>query len=536
MWLGVAEWRWACYPQRTVEFSEAFFMTPIRIASIYLVVCSLWILLSDQVLFWLVGDDPTAFLFWQTAKGWLFVIGSCLLVYLLAQRLNGALIRQLDLKRRHLVQVRRKAYTDYLTGLPNRRYGLRLMRRLARQTQRSDYGFCILLLDVDDFKQINDSLGLRHGDRILMDVGQRIEQSLKPGEHLIRQGGDEFLVACTGVTSRHRMAQRTGELLEAIRQPLTVETMELVVTVSVGIACYPDDADQVATLMRSANLALNTSKRDKNCFNFYQPLMARNLQLRFDLQQRLREALDGDQLQVYFQPVYDAKNGNFSGSEALVRWPVEEGFISPAEFIPVAEQSGQIRRLGQRVLDRALLTTQALIESGGRPLSISVNVSPKQFVNGYILADVTQAIEQSGIAPSNVILEITEGVLLNNIEEASVVLHQLIALGVSISLDDFGQGYSSLSYLRQHPFSYLKIDREFIQGMVDSSQDRALVQASVAMARALQLKIVAEGVETAAQQQVLESLAVDYLQGFYLARPMPADNYRALLLKTGETV
>ncbi len=504
-------------------------MTPVRIALIYLGLASLWILLSDRILYWLVAADSSSFLFWQTTKGWLFVIASSVIIYLLAYRLNWALSRQLELKRRHLSLVRRKAYTDYITGLPNRRFGLRVVRRLLAQAERSDRGFCVILFDLDDFKQVNDSLGHRAGDQLIVALGQRLKAQLGPGEHLVHQGGDEFLLMCAGIEGRHRIAARAGALIESLSEPVVLEGMELTVTASAGVACYPEDGDQLSSLMRNVDLALHHSKKYKHCFNFYQPAMAKNMQHRFDLQQKLRETLDEDGLEVHFQPMYEPASGRFTGAEALVRWRTEEGFISPADFIPVAEHSGQIRKLGMMVLEKALCETVALIRASGQSLTISVNVSPKQFVHGYIVSDLRDALNFSGIDPHCVILEITEGVLLNNIIEATEALKQLTELGVAISMDDFGQGYSSLSYLRHHPFSYVKIDRSFVQGMDQSRQDRALVTASVAMAKALKLKVVAEGVETQTQSLALEKLGVDYLQGFWLARPMPAEEYRILV-------
>lgn len=504
-------------------------MTPVRIALIYLTIASLWILLSDRLLFSWVDDDSTSFLFWQTAKGWLFVIVSSIIIYLLAYRLNWSLSRQLSLKRRHLALVRRKAYTDYLTGLPNRRYGLRVMRRMLRQAERSGRGFCAMLLDIDDFKHINDNLGHREGDEVIGIIARRLKASLQPGEQIVRQGGDEFLLLCAGAEGRHRIASRAGQLLESLTEPVHAQGLELTVTASAGIACYPEDGQDINEIMRSADLALHQSKQYKNCFNFYQAAMASSMQYRFDLQQKLRSALAEDQLTVHFQPIFDPALGSFTGAEALVRWPTDSGFISPGEFIPVAEQSGQIRTLGSMVLERAFRETVALTHELKRSVTISVNVSPKQFVNGYILGDLQQALDATGIDPACVILEITEGVLLSNVLETRDVIEQLIKLGVAISMDDFGQGYSSLNYLRQHPFSYVKIDRSFIDGMDRSSKDRALVEASVAMARALNLRVVAEGVETESQKQALVALGVDYLQGFLLARPMPADEYRALL-------
>lgn len=504
-------------------------MTPVRIALIYLALASLWILLSDRVLYWLVAADSSSFLFWQTTKGWLFVIASSVIIYLLAFRLNWALSRQLDLKRRHLALVRRKAYTDYLTGLPNRRFGQRVVRRLLAQAERSGASVCVILLDLDDFKQVNDSLGHRAGDQLLVALAQRLQANLGPGEHLVRQGGDEFLLLCSGAESRARLADRISALLDVLTEPVAIEGLELTVTASAGLACFPQDGDQLGTLMRNVDLALHDSKKYKHCFNFYQPEMATNLQHRFDLQQALREALDNEAIEVYYQPVYEPATGRYSGAEALARWPTPDGFISPADFIPVAEQSGLIRRLGQMVLEKAFAHTAELIQQTGRPLTISVNVSPKQFVHRHIIMDLQLALSHSGIDPRCVILEITEGVLLNNVIEAAEIIRQLTALGVAISMDDFGQGYSSLSYLRQHPFSYLKIDRSFVQGMDQSRQDKALVEACVALAKGLDLKVVAEGVETEAQRLALEALGVEYLQGFWLARPMTAEAFTTLL-------
>ncbi|WP_051235676.1 putative bifunctional diguanylate cyclase/phosphodiesterase [Marinimicrobium agarilyticum] len=504
-------------------------MTPVRIALIYLSLASLWILLSDRLLFGWVAADSTSFLFWQTAKGWLFVGASSVIIYFLAERLNRALARQLEMKRRHLNVLRRKAYTDYLTGLPNRRFGLRTARRMIRRAEERGSGFGMILLDVDDFKRINDNLDQNAGDDLIVAVALRLQRQLQTGEHLIRQGGDEFMLLCAGIEGRHRIGQRVSAFLDSLAEPFELQGMELNISASAGIACYPEDGGQLSELTRNADLALHQSKRYKNCFNFYQPAFAETLLHRFDLQQRLSDALESEALTVYFQPIYDTVLRRCTGAEALVRWPTEDGFIPPSEFIPVAEQTGQIRAVGIFVLNRAFTHTVALMKTLDVSLTISVNVSPKHFVEGRIVRDVEQALASTGIDPRCVILEITEGVLLNNVHDVSEWLHRLIALGVSISMDDFGQGYSSLSYLRDHPFRYLKIDRSFIQTMERSPKDRALVEASFRMARALELKVVAEGVETEGQQTALRDIGVDYLQGFLLSRPLPADDYQALL-------
>lgn len=505
-------------------------MTPKRIALVYFFIGGLWILLTDWTLqFWLT--ETVRLTHWQTLKGWVFVTGSSLIVYALARRLQTQLQHELTIKRRHLAAIRRKAYTDYLTNLPNRRFGLRAIRQLIQKSKRNQAPFCILFLDLDNFKQINDTLGHSVGDRVILAVGARLQEALGSGEQLIRHGGNEFLILCECLATQEEAAKRASEVLETFASPVTVGAMSLRVTVSIGVSCFPEHGESLGSLMRSADLALQHSKKYKNCFQFYQAGMGKAMSYRFDLEQKLRRAVDEQQMEVYYQPIFDSGLQRFTGAEALLRWPGPEGFISPADFIPVAEQCGKIRELGAMVLMRAARDTQEVSKALGRPLSISVNVSPKQFANGYILQDLRTAMDFSGIDPACVILEITEGIFLSNIIETGEVLDRTVDLGVALSMDDFGQGYSSLSYLRKHPFSYLKIDQVFVQGMDESAQDRALVEASVAMAAALELKVVGEGVETETQKLALIELGVHYLQGFYLGHPMPLEDYRRFMIE-----
>ncbi len=503
-------------------------MTPKRIAFVYFLIAGLWILFSDLTLQLLLADVAELTL-WQTIKGWVFITGSSLIVYALARRLQTQMQRELTVKRRHLAAIRRKAYTDYLTGLPNRRFGLRAIRQLIQRSRREQMQFCVLFLDLDNFKQINDTLGHSVGDQVILAVAKRLKKDLHADEQLIRQGGNEFLILCECLASQERAAERASSVLETFTAPVTIGTMPLRVTASIGVSCFPEHGASLGPLLRSADLALQHSKKYKNCFKFYQADMGKLMRYRFDLEQMLRQAVDEHQLQVYYQPIFDPAQQRFTGAEALLRWPGPEGFISPADFIPVAEQCGKIRELGAMVLMRAARETQQLSDSLGRPLNISVNVSPKQFANGHILQDLRTALDFSGIDPACVILEITEGIFLSNIIETGEVLNRTVDLGVALSMDDFGQGYSSLSYLRQHPFSYLKIDQSFIQGMDQSAQDRALVEASVAMAAALDLKVIGEGVETETQKLALTSLGVHYLQGFHLAYPMPLEDYQRFM-------
>lgn len=503
-------------------------MTPLRIAIVYIIAALTWIVFSDNVLHLLV-DHPGKLLHYQLMKGILFVALSSLLVYWLASRLNRVVARELKSRRTHLGQLRRKAYTDDLTGLYNRRMGLRTLRRLIRSHQQQPIFFGLLFIDLDNFKHINDTLGHSTGDKVITAAAKNLQRCLHFDELLVRHGGDEFIVILDSVTDKGCLETYVERILEAFDQPLLIEGMSLRVTASIGIAQFPLDGTTTNLLMRNADLALHYSKKYKHTCKFYDESMSASFRYRFDLEQGLRKALADSELQVFYQPMFSPATGELCGAEALVRWPNESGFISPADFIPVAESSGQIRALGALVLTHACCDTRMLSEGAGKALTVSVNVSPIQFANGHIIVDLQQALDVSGISPSQVILEITEGVFLSHIVEAASVLEQLVKMGVRLAMDDFGQGYSSLSYLRMHPFSFLKIDKVFIQGMEHSAQDFALVQASIAMAEALQLGIVAEGVETEEQLSMLRALSVDYVQGFHLAKPMSLYDYQLLV-------
>lgn len=505
-------------------------MTPARIAILYLIISALWIALSDALLYqWF--DDPMRMTYWQGLKGWFFILASALLMYALALRLQKVLSRELDVKRHHLALVRRKAYSDHLTGLPNRRSGLRAIRSLIQRAKSKQSQFYVMLLDLDNFKQINDTLGHSTGDQLIFAVSKRLQAALGEHEQLVRYGGNEFLWLCSDVQGLPEIERRASEVVGLFVEPFLIGPTTLRVTASIGVVGYPLSGTNQGELMRNVDLALHHSKLYKNCFKLYEATMSRAMHYRFDLEQKMREALEHERFEVFYQPVYDPRKARFTGAEALLRWPDGDGYISPADFIPVAEQSGQIRAVGAMVLAHACQVTQRLGERMGWPLSVSVNVSPKQFANDRIVRDVEQALQSSGLPPTLLVLEITEGVFLSNAAETGDILNRLIELGVALAMDDFGQGYSSLSYLRQHPFRYLKIDQMFVQAMDTSDQDRALVKASVAMAQALGLQVVAEGVENSTQKTLLTGLGVHYLQGFHLARPMPADDYERFLMK-----
>jgi diguanylate cyclase (GGDEF)-like protein len=488
-------------------------MTPLRIASIYLILALLWILFSDRILHMMV-EDGSALRQWQTLKGWAFVTLTSVLIYYLSKRLQQVLLRELDAKRRHLSQLRHKGYTDYLTHLPNRRMGLRQLRRILRERHRTRKPFGILYIDLDNFKQINDSLGHSGGDRVIVAVAQRLQKLLAADEHLIRQSGDEFVWFVEHIPSPDYLADCAQRVIDVLAAPVQLEHASLQVTPSIGISRFPDDGETVSQLMRRADLALHHAKKYKNCFKIYDSSMNNTLQYRFDIEQKLRKAIAEQRLQVFFQPIYDPSLGTFAGAEALLRWPDGDGFISPAQFIPVAEHSGQIRALGASVLLDACRITNQLSQQLGRDLTISVNVSPQQFVNCNILTDVREALEISGLDPRSLVLEITEGIFLSNLAETDEVLAKLTAMGVSLAMDDFGKGYSSLSYLRDLSVDALKLDKSFVLHLHERAEDRSIVNSTVRMAHELKLEVVAEGVETEWAARYLAAAGYDYAQGF----------------------
>ncbi|MEO6444314.1 MAG: EAL domain-containing protein [Gemmatimonadaceae bacterium] len=428
-------------------------------------------------------------------------------------------------------QLAHQAFHDPLTQLANRTLFLDRLEHAYCRTWRSDIEVALLFLDLDDFKRVNDSLGHAAGDALLVMMSARIVRELRESDTLARLGGDEFaiLVAETGgLDVASTIAERIGKALHA---PFVVEGREIVVGVSIGVASSRQ-AQSPAELMRIADLAMYIAKTSgKGGSAFYEPHMHSDVVLRVDLEADLRRALERDELTLVFQPVIQLDHRQLVGVEALVRWEHEmRGSIMPTTFIPIAEESGLIVPLGRWVLREACRQARHWLDETGLPLQVGVNLSGRHLQDPSLVADVRHALEAAGLAPAQLLIEITESTLMQDPDDVARVLHELKALGVTLALDDFGTGYSSLSYLQRFPIDVLKIDRSFVAAMSHGSCDSRLVRSIVALGHSLDMRIVAEGVETETQLAMLRALGCSMGQGYLFARPMAPDRIPALLV------
>ncbi len=417
-------------------------------------------------------------------------------------------------------QIHHMAHHDALTGLPNRTlFNERLRQALMRGSENAKLT-AALCLDLDNFKNINDSLGHAFGDKLLRALGKRLRRELREHDTLARLGGDEFAVVLTGLEGREAACNTAQRLINAICPPFQIEGHQFSVGVSIGIAIAPDDNDQAEQLLGYADMALYEAKRNGRnryeCFNVKLDVAARQRRL---VETDLRTALHLGQLQLHYQPVVDQQTSSVTGYEALLRWEhPTRGMVMPMDFIPIAEETGLIHELGARALNLACQEAA----SWGSEQTVSVNLSAVQFKNTNLVHTVALALADSGLPPRRLELEITESVLLGNSEENVRTLRALKDLGVSISLDDFGTGYSSLGYLRSFPFDRIKIDKSFVHDMCDSREAMSIIRAITDLSNSLMIKTTAEGVESEEQMRRLLAEGCSHFQGYLYGRPAPA--------------
>ncbi|MEW6313352.1 MAG: EAL domain-containing protein [Pseudomonadota bacterium] len=428
-------------------------------------------------------------------------------------------------------KLRHMAQHDFLTNLPNRILLFDRLLQAIAQAERHGTQVALMFLDLDRFKNINDSLGHEVGDQLLLQVSQRLQNCVRSSDTISRQGGDEFLIMLPEIENAEAAAHVASKLLESMSMPFHIGDSEIHLTISIGISIYPDDGKDITTLIKQADTAMYHAKENgRDNYQFFAQEMTVRATERLSLESKLRRALERGEFLLHYQPQVDIPSGHIIGVEALIRWSHPEmGMISPARFIPVAEDSGLIVPIGEWVMHEACRQNRAWQDAGLPKLSVSVNLSALQFRNKNLPRTVTHALEQAQLDPSCLELEITESIIMQGAEKTISALQELKNMGIKLSIDDFGTGYSSLNYLRRFPIDRLKIDQSFIRDITHNPDDAAIIRAIISLGKSLKLKIIAEGVETREQLAFLQNHDCDELQGYYFSRPLPAEECAQML-------
>ncbi len=424
-------------------------------------------------------------------------------------------------------KILRQAHYDALTDLPNRFLALDRLQQLLKEAQRHQNKVAVIFLDLDDFKKVNDSLGHETGDKLLIEAAQRLLGVVRSEDTVGRLGGDEFIVLLGNIGKASDALPIIENLLKQLHDSFHIKGRDLILSGSIGIAIYPQDGDTSSELLRNADSAMYHAKeKGRNTYSFFTDEMNQQVSHRLEIEQQIHGALGRGEFSVYYQPKINARDGRLAGAEALLRWNNPTlGEIGPQEFIPVAEQTGLIIPIGEYVLQQSLAWVKRWRRGDLNDFRIAVNLSPRQFRDPDLVSKINDAVNQAGLPATALELEITEGVLLSGHSHIEDALAGLKALGVSLAMDDFGTGYSSLSYLRNYPFDVVKIDQSFVRDISEDPADRELINAAIAMAHSLHLKVVAEGVETRLQLQYLQQIDCDCLQGYLFGKPMTAQMF-----------
>ncbi len=423
------------------------------------------------------------------------------------------------------------AHYDKLTGLANRDLFHERLRQALSRAQRNNHMVGLMFLDLDRFKEINDSLGHMAGDQLLIEVSKRLKHCTRETDTIARLGGDEFTVIVENIHSDDEAAAIAEKILLEMQAPFTLDGQEVFVTTSIGLTVYPTDAKDDLGLLKNADTAMYRAKaQGRNKYQYYSTEMNESSHLRLKMESQLRKALARNEFSLMYQPKVDMITGRIVGAEALLRWENEElGFVPPDEFIPIAEDTGLIIPIGEWVLRSACRQIRNWVGQGLPMVRIAVNLSARQFRQGNLAAMIGQILEDEDLTADCLPLEITESLLMADVEESKRALNDLKVMGLEIYLDDFGTGYSSLSYLKKFPIDGLKIDRSFVMDIPDDQDDMVLAQAIVAMSHALRLNVVAEGIETTKQMDFFKNLGCEEAQGYLFSRPINADDFRKLL-------
>ncbi|MGD2054597.1 MAG: EAL domain-containing protein [Gammaproteobacteria bacterium] len=424
------------------------------------------------------------------------------------------------------------AYRDTLTNLPNRLLFADRLEHSIDRAARHRESMALLLVDMDDFKLVNDSFGHDAGDKLIKAVGELLSRSLRRADTVARLGGDEFAVIVEGIDGVEDAISIADNLSTILEHNVRLEDQETFTGASIGIAIYPDDGDDSRTLLKNADTALFRAKeKGRHCFQFYKPEMSVNAMERLELENSMRKALDEDQFVVYYQPTIDIHKNEIVGVEALLRWEhPDKGIIKPNDFVPLAEDCGLIVPIGEKLIRTAARQIKAWKDEGFENQNVSINIAPRQFRDMDIVALFKEVMHENELDGSYFTVEVVESVLIDSESEVESVLKSLSGMGMTIALDDFGTGFASLAYLKDFPVDIVKIDRIFVEGTPDSRENTAIVEAIAGVTRGLRLRLLAEGIENERQLQMLKGLGCQLGQGYYWSKALPADQYEQFYL------
>jgi diguanylate cyclase (GGDEF)-like protein len=446
------------------------------------------------------------------------------------------LVRDISERKRTEEQIRRLAYCDSLTGIPNRQAFLELLERELAHSRQAGKKFAVLFMDLDSFKRINDTLGHNVGDLLLQTVSERLRDTIRPSDvvshnHLARLGGDEFTILIPDLDRVEDALAVAQRVKDAMRRPFQPDGNEIFVTASIGISLYPEDGEDSESLLKYADTAMYHAKNcGRNNAKLYSSSLTMQIMSHVKLEVGLRKALQNNELYLLYQPQIDVPSSQIVGVEALVRWRhPEHGIIPPNDFIPLAEETGLIVPIGEWVLRTACTQAKAWQQTCRRAIRMAVNLSARQFKDENLTQIVLSALGDTGLEPRLLELELTEGTLMDDARATMAMLEQLRGIGVLLSIDDFGTGYSSMSYLKRFDVRALKIDKSFITGLPQDPENAAITRAIIAMAHGLKMIVVAEGVETDEQLTLLEQYGCDLAQGYFLGRPSPQESITQML-------
>ncbi len=441
-------------------------------------------------------------------------------------------------RRNYEAQIHHQATHDSLTGLPNRYLLEDRLQQAINYAERYHTRLAVAFLDLDQFKHINDSMGHDAGDQLLLVVAERLTALLRDCDTVVRLGGDEFVILMSSVLRTEDVTHTMQRVLAAIANPVLLNGQEFNVSCSIGVSIYPEDGQQASALLKNADAAMYKAKDSgRNNFQYFTRKLNAIVQERIDIERKLRNATKRGELLLHYQPKVDLADNAIRGAEALIRWtPNGESMISPARFIPVAEETGLIEEIGDWVLRTACLQHHVFKQIFGRPILISVNISPRQFQKKGLAQRIADILAQTGADPQYIELEITESALAEDMNSFITTLHELKAIGVKLAIDDFGTGYSSMTYLKDFPVDRLKIDQGFVYNLEQTPANEAILKAIVTLGHNLGLRVIAEGVETKFQRDFLHSIGCHEIQGYLLSKPLPVRDFEHLVLQHAQSM